>query len=109
MALVLALAVIGIWAFVVPADGPPPEFHRVSEGMSKREVVSVLGPPPECFFQNETGFLTPSGETGKEAGVWQWPDAGLTVWFDGDEAVVHKAWMSARKGLLPRLRDWLGW
>src|SRR5262245_27675618 len=103
------LVAIGTCLFVAyPADpvGLPLVFKRIQKGKSKLEVVAIRGPPTEGYFPSN--FQAPKAAVAHEAGVWQWPRFGITVWYDADEVVVHTAWKSADKGVLARLRDWAG-
>ena len=99
--LLLASAVLACFTgWLVMASGPRvtrERFEQVKKGMSREEVIRIVGGPP--------GDYTIDG-----ADFWRCDDGLLVVWFDiSGRAVQKEVEITSRQPTLTeRIRRWLG-
>ena len=92
------LACFGGWLWIVNAGKPTrAKFEQVQEGMTREEVIRIVGGPP--------GDYTIDG-----ADFWRCDDGLLVVWFDISGRAVQKdvEIIPRPPTLTERIRRWLG-
>jgi hypothetical protein len=92
------LACFGGWLWIVNAGNPTrATFEQVQEGMTREEVIRIVGGPP--------GDYTIDG-----ADFWRCDDGLLVVWFDISGRAVQKEVEIIPRPPTPteRIRRWLG-
>lgn len=83
------------------------KLHRVKKGMSRAEVIRVVGRPPGDYSSGEYSLSDYEREYFES--TWLCDEAALMVRFDGDNAIeVEVREVDDRPTLTERVRRWLG-
>src|SRR5262245_47160952 len=112
LALLAAVGFAGLWLvlwWTAPTISRE-NYARIEEGMTKTEVVALLGCRPHFApweFDGIGPFLSwRLDETGH---VWETPEFRIHVFFDGYDRVVNKAIVeqASKRTFLQKVRRWL--
>jgi hypothetical protein len=99
-----------LWATDPPDRITEGNSHRITKGMSRNEVVAILGREPDEERQAKDRASPGQAES---LLIWHGASATVMVLFEGNpgtvrnrHAVIH---YQPQRGFLDRLRAWLGW